>query len=196
VGESPSGVSARNSLVATQVVFFTTVAVCEMIAHNGQAELYGISYFGVHAPTLPIIAVGYCVGALGMWRAARYLATRESPQRLVASLRLVALMLPLELLTPFNHGSFFNWAHMGIGVVIGVTQMGIGTALAVRERRTWTTIVFLVQFGGGLCAALSLPDWGFNHMLESEVAFELGFSASLVLWTNAVGATTSMVASH
>jgi hypothetical protein len=80
---------------------------------------------------------------------------------------------------------------MSIGIVIGVTQMFIGTCLLVRRRRLWTTVAVILEFLGGIVAALSLPDWGFNHMLEGEIAFELGFSWCLILWTYALSTPTS-----
>jgi hypothetical protein len=180
---SPVPVYARHTLVATQVVFFACVVGCVLVDPSNQAELYGISYYGVHAPTLPLVAIGYGVGALGMWRTASYLSSLDVSAFVAPGLRVVALALPLELLTPFNHGSFFNWTHMAIGIVIGVTQMVTGTLLALRQPRPATFFVFLVQLIGGLLAAASLPDWGFNHMLEGEVIFEVGFSWCLVMWT-------------
>ncbi len=180
---SPVPVHARHALVATQVVFFTCVLGCVLVDPSNQAELYGISYYGVHAPTLPLVAIGYGVGAVGMWRAARYVVLLQAPVFVAIGLRVVAIALPLELLTPFNHGAFFNWAHMMIGIIIGVTQMATGTLLLLRQPRGVTLIVFLVQLAGGIVAAFSLPDWGFNHMLEGEMIFEVGFSWCLVLWT-------------
>lgn len=174
---------ARQTLVATQVVFFVCVVGCVLVDPSNQAEIYGISYYGVHAPTLPLVAVGYGVGALGMWRTANYLAPLGVSPSVSAGLRIVAWALPLELLTPFNHGSFLNWAHMSIGVVIGVIQMATGAQLVLRQPRPATTFVVVVQLIGGLLAAASLPDWAFNHMLEGEVLFEVGFSWCLVMWT-------------
>jgi len=178
-------VHARHVLVATQVVFFVCVALCVVAARGPDAEIYGVSYYGVHASTLPFVAIGYGVGAVGLWRTAKYLAALDVPTIFVFGLRVVATGLPLLLLTPFNHGAFFNWAHMMIGIVIGVTQMSIGTYLLNRQRRLSTTIAFLFQLAGGIVAALSLPDWGFDHMLEGEVVFEIGFAWCLVLWTYA-----------
>ena len=177
---------ARQVLVATQVVFFVCVAMCVAVAHPRQVESYGISYFGVHAPTLPIITIGYGVASVGLWRCARYLAPLEAVTAISGGLRVVSVALPMLLLTPFNHGTFFNWAHMAIGIVIGVTQMGAATYLYLRRRGALTTVVFLIQLVGGLVAAASLPDWGFNHMLDGELVFEAGFAWCLVLWTYAI----------
>lgn len=181
---SSATAQARQVLVATQVVFFVCVALCVAIAHPRDAEVYGISYYGVHAATLPLVAIGYGVGAVGLWRTARYLAPLDVPTIFTGGLRVIAVALPLLLLTPFNHGAFFNWAHMCIGIVIGVTQMSTTTYLLLRQRRVATTLAFLVQLAGGLVAAVSLPDWGFNHMLEGEVVFEVGFAWCLILWTH------------
>jgi len=180
---SPASVQARQVLVATQVVFFVCVGLCVLIVYPGNSEVSGISYYGVHAPTLPLVAIGYGVGAVGLWRTAKYFAPLDVPAIFAPGLRVVALALPLLLLTPYNHGSFFNWAHMMIGIVVGVTQMSVSTYLLFRQRRRATTWVFFLQLAGGIIAALSLPDWGFDHMLEGEVVFEVGFAWCLILWT-------------
>ena len=188
----PAPTQARQVLAATQVVFFVCVAMCVAIAHPRQVESYGISYFGVHAPTLPIISIGYGVASVGLWRTARFLDLPSVAPYLASTLRVIAVALPLLLLTPFNHGSFFNWAHMGIGIVIGTTQMGAATYLFLRQRRATTTVAFFLQLIGGLVSAASLPDWGFNHMLDGELVFEVGFAWCMILWTFVVadGAST------
>ncbi len=173
----------RHSLVATQVVFFACILACVVVDPSHQADSNGISYYGVHAPTLPLVAIGYVVGSIGVWRTARYVQLLDAPAVVGPGLRLVALALPAELLTPFNHGPFLNWTHMGIGVVIGVTQMLAGTVLMVRRPGPLTRATFLVQLVGGLIAAASLPSWGINQMILGEVIFALGFSGCLVRWT-------------
>ncbi len=157
---------ARHSLVATQAVFFVCVLACVVVDPSHEASTNGISYYGVHAPTLPLVVVAYVVGSLGVWRAARVVALLDVPAVIVPGMRVVALALPAELLTPFNHGSFFNWTHMIIGVVIGLTQMMTGTVLLLRHPRARTSAAFLVQLSGGLLAAASLPNWGVNRMFE------------------------------
>ena len=175
--------AARRLLVTTQVVFFACVAVCALIAYGASAESSGISYFGVHAPTLPLVVVAYAVAAVGLWRAAALLEGCDAV--VTSTMRVVAVGLPLELVTPYNHGAFFNWAHMVIGVVIGVAQMGASASVAWRYRQAALSLATLVQLAGGLAAAMSLPDWGFNHMLESEVLFAFGYAWCLVQWTYA-----------
>ncbi len=180
---SPASLHARHVLLATQAVFFVCVALCVAVAHRGDAEIYGISYYGVHAPTLPFVVIGYGVGALGLWRTAKYLELLDVPAVLPVGMRVVATGLPTLLIFPYNHGSFFNWAHMTVGTVIGVSQMSIGTFLLVRARRLSASVAVFVQLAGGVLSAVSLPDWGFNHMLDGEIIFEIGFSWCVILWT-------------
>ncbi len=181
---SPVPASTRQLLVATQVVFFICVAICSAIAYGPGAASSGISYFGVHAPTIPFIIIGYGVASVGLWRTAGQLDRLEHAPVVAPVLRVVSIGLPVELLTPYNHGAFFNWAHMLVGIVIGASQMASSLYLMLRQRRRSLTLTCLLQLVGGIVAALSLPDWGFNHMLEGEVIFELGYSWSLVLWAH------------
>src|SRR5487761_2517447 len=60
---------ARRVLVLTQSVFFGTLAVCLVIRHGVVTRIDGISYYGVYAPTVPLIVVGYLTAAVGLWRA-------------------------------------------------------------------------------------------------------------------------------
>lgn len=175
---------ARRLLIASQAVFFLCVSACVVIAHGPAAQANGISYFGVHAPTLPLIIVGYGVASVGFWRASGLLLGIEDAGVTIAVLRVVAVGLPLELLTPFNHGAFFNWAHMGIGVVIGASQMAASADLARREHRRRVTLAALVQLAGGIVCALALPDWHLNHMLQGEIVFEVGYAWCLVQWVH------------
>jgi hypothetical protein len=191
---SPIPVHTRQVLVATQVVFFACVAASTLVAYGPDAEEYGISYYGVHASTIPLIVIGYGVASLGLWRTASQLARLEPAPVVVPVLRTVAIALPLELLTPFNHGAFFNWAHMFVGIAIGVSQMASGIFVMLRQRGRAATIACVVQLVGGIVAALSLPDWGFNHMLEGEMIFEVGYSWSLILWTRLAPARSSLYA--
>lgn len=174
----------RRILLVTQAVLLVCVGLCEVVTQGRGPEVYGISYFGVHAPTVALIAVGYGAAAAGLWRTAASLGELGEAPYFVLGVRVVAVSLPLELVTPFDRGAFFNWAHMAVGVVMGLTLMVVGTYLAWRQRRTVSgAVAFLVQLAGGVVAAFSLPDWGFDHMLEGEVLFELGFAGLLVPWT-------------
>jgi hypothetical protein len=171
----------RRLLLTTQAVFFLAIGLCSLIAYGPSAESSGISFFGVHAPTVLLVAVAYGAGAIGLWRAATQLSSRGD-EVVVVTMRVAALGLLLELATPYNHGTFLNWAHMSIGVAIGVAQMGASCWVVVHDRRRTIVAATIVQLIGGLMAAASLPNWGFSHMLEGEVLFALGYAGCLVAW--------------
>jgi hypothetical protein len=104
----------------------------------------------------------------------------------VVGLRFLALGLILLLLTPYNKGTFFNWAHMSVGVVTALVQLAIATQLMVRYRSWQAVSAFYVQLFGGVWAGASLPDWRFSYLLVGELIFELGFSWTLIEWTYAL----------
>ena len=182
----PSEIEVRHFILATQTFFFLAVSVCLCINHSAKAESSGISFYGVYHRTLAIIILGFCAGSYGLWRASAFLARAGLARRTKFGFRVLAVGLILLLLTPYDKGTFFNWAHMTVGVVMALVQLAIAFQLMVLYR-SWQALGALgVQLFGGIWAALSLPDWSFSYLLVGELIFELGFSWCLIEWTYAL----------
>jgi hypothetical protein len=181
---------ARHLLLATQAAFFFCVAVCLLINHGEMAENDGISFYGVFHETIPILIVGYGVGAVGLWRTSSYLRIAGAPFVTWLGMRVVGLSLVGLLLTPYSHGTFFNWSHMTVGVVGALVQLAIAIQLVRRALSTRTVLGLAAQLGGGIVCAASLPDWNFSWLLLGEIIFQLGFAWCLLEWTRALGEAT------
>jgi hypothetical protein len=166
-------------LIVTQVVFFSSVALCLLINHGEMAENDGISFYGVYHSTIEILVVGYVVAALGLWRIANYFKlSRVSPFTVLAT-RLVGIGLVALLLTPYNKGAFFNWSHMIVGVFGALLQLEITLQLLRRFPSIPGITALIVQLVGGIICAASLPDWQFRYLLPGEIVFQIGFAGSL-----------------
>ncbi len=176
----------RHFLLATQAFFFLCVGVCFCINHSAKAETSGISFYGVYHRTLAFAILGFCVGSYGLWRAATYLARAGLSHASVLGLQFLAVGLILLLLTPYNKGTFFNWAHMSVGVAMALVELAIAVQLALHYRSWQTVTAAAIQLVGGVIAAASLPDWRFTYLLLGEVIFEIGFSWCLIEWTYAL----------
>jgi len=177
---SSVSVDARHVLIVTQTIFFISLFGCLLINHGPTAQNDGISFYGVYGPTISILVIGFCAAAFGLWRTALALSTTDAPTSCVMGLRVVAVGLFVLLATPFNRGTFLNWAHMTAGVTISLVQIALaGTVLARRRSaRALTGLALLVV--GGVIAAASLPDWHFTYLLQGETALEIGFALSLL----------------
>jgi hypothetical protein len=186
VQEESVGIQARHLLVITQAVFFFTLLVCFFINHGSTAQADGISFYGVYAPTIAIVITGFTVAAFGLWRTAWYFARTDAPVFSVVGLRIIALGLFALLLTPYDQGTFLNWAHMVVGVSMALIQLGIVFLLLKRRRTPLCVTGFAVQLTGGIVGAFSLPDWNFMFLLQGETLFEIGFGLCLVEWTFAI----------
>jgi hypothetical protein len=186
--------SARRTVIVSQVIFFVPLGFCVAWIHTGAVNRDGISYYGVHQPTLEIIAVSYLGAEVLLWRAARELAESGQPRELGQGLRVVALGLPGLLLTPYPAGPVWNWSHMVIGVVSGLVEFGLAIDLVLRDPTLGTWVTGGVQLAGGLLAAASLPDWNFPYLLVGEVIFELGFAGTMFRWLRPERARSSEVA--
>ena len=94
--------------------------------------------------------------------------------------------LVVLLATPYNQGTFFNWAHMSVGVSMGAMQIVVVRELLARRRSPGAVTGTVVGIFGGLLAAISLPDWHIPLTLQGEVLLEAGFAWCLLEWTHAL----------
>ena len=187
----PGESEVRHFLLATQAFFFLCVGVCLCINHSSKAETSGISFYGVYHRTLAFAILGFCVGSYGLWRASTYLARAGLSHWSVLGLRFLAVGLILLLLTPYNKGTFFNWAHMSVGVLMAIVELALATQLMVLYRSWQAVTAWTVQLVGGVWAGASLPDWRFSYLLAGELIFEVGFSWCLIEWTCALFSKSS-----
>ena len=169
-------------LALTQVSFFLTLIWCIGINHSATAETDGISFYGVYHRTLLILLAGYSIAALGLWRVSSYYADAGAPTPLVNGTRAVGLGLFALFATPYNKGTFLNWTHMTVGVVMALVQLAIAIALVARRRSGVAPWAFAIQLSGGLLAAASLPSWHFAFLLVGETIYEFGFAMILFAW--------------
>lgn len=173
-------VRARTWLVTTQAIFFGALVVCVVMAHGPTAQNDGISFYGVHAPTMPLLIPAYLIAGAGLWRIANPVVAAGAPHAMGTGLRWISVGLVALLVTPYNGGTFLNWAHMTVGVMMAVVQLAVAAWLLGRERSAAAAAAFTVQLAGGIVAALSLPDWHVRLLLVGEIFFEIGFAWCLL----------------
>ena len=171
-------------LAFTQSLFFVSLALCIAINHSETASNDGISFYGVDPDTIVIVLVGYAAASVGLFSASSWLRDAGAPATLVRSARIVAIGLPLLLVTPYDEGTFWNWAHMSVGVAMALAQFAATISLVRRRRGVVAWLVFGAQFAGGLLAAASLPNWSFPWLLPGETIYELAYGISLFVWIN------------
>ncbi len=176
-------------LIVTQVVFFSTVALCIVINHGEMAENDGISFYGVYHATIALLAVGYGVATIGLWRIATFFKHHGVGSFIVIALRLVGIGLIALLLTPYNKGAIFNWCHMAVGVIGALLQLEIALQFLRRGPSSRGFAALSVQLVGGIICAASLPDWNFAYLLPGEIIFQIGFAGALFIALSAFADT-------
>ncbi|MCL5973322.1 MAG: hypothetical protein ACYCWN_04995 [Ferrimicrobium sp.] len=147
-----------------------------------QVNIYGISYYLVHLKTFVPLALGFLICIALVVHVGRSLPRKEQPLAILrVSFFSIGVLMAGIMLTPYTWGTFFNWAHMTLGALLFVLQLGVSiwvTLRFVRSSLNWTMIV--IQFVGGLLAMFSLPDNGINVLMQGEVIFQFGFAILLL----------------
>jgi hypothetical protein len=174
---------ALRLLLATQIFFFAAILWCVTLVHDHNAQNAGISYYGVHHGTVVIAVMAYVAAAIGLWRVSTIFRQGRLDPLIWFGLRVVAVMLILLLLTPYTGGPFLNWTHMTVGVLGALVQLAISITLLRRYGSLAAILGFSIQLVGGILGAFSLPDWGFEYLLYSQIIFEFGFCLCLIGWT-------------
>lgn len=154
--------------------------------HSSAVRNDGISYYGVHVNTLPVIAVGYLAGSASVWYLARAFMMMAASKLLTLALVLVGIGLPLLLLTPYNGGATLNLLHTVCGTVVGASEVLVGLFALRHRMNRWVLVGFVVELVGGIIAAASLPDWHFSHLLGGEILLQIGFTVVLLAATEYV----------
>jgi hypothetical protein len=176
----------RHVLLATQSLFFFALAWCLVLNHSATAENDGISFYGVYHETVPLLIGGYAVAFVGLWVTSTHFKAAGVPTLTWVGLRVIAVLLFVLLVTPFNQGALLNWTHMFAGILGAIVQLEVALQL-VRESRSLRTVLGLVVLlVGGVIAAASLPDWHFEYLLQGEIIFQVGFAWCLIEWTYAL----------
>jgi hypothetical protein len=173
-------------LLTTQVIFFVSIFWCMLLVHDFAAQSAGISFYGVTSRTIVIAIVGYVAAAIGLWRTSLLFRQGGAHILVWVGLRAVAAMLILLLLTPYDAGTFYNWAHMTVGVAGALIQLALSITLLRNYGSRASYVGFSIQLIGGILAAFSMPDWRFQILLYAETIFELGFAWCLLEWTRAL----------
>jgi hypothetical protein len=176
----------RHVLLLTQSLFFFALAWCLILNHSATAESDGISFYGVHHETLPLLIGGYAAAFVGLWVTSTHFKTAGVPTLTWVGLRAIAILLFVLLAAPYNRGGLLMWTHMIAGIAGALVQIEVALQL-IRESRTLRTVLGLVVLlFGGVLAAASLPDWHFEYLLQGEIVFQIGFSWCLIEWTYAL----------
>jgi len=167
---------AFQSLVAAQVSFFGLIALCAVLL-PGQFIVNGISYFGVHQPTIILYSLA-CVLSSFFLAAAALSLPRTEPQLHILSiiLGIAAVLMLAILMFPYSVSDLFQLIHVLISVALFVLEFATSIWAWVINRSRLIGWLFCIELACGLLAAISLP-----HLLGFEAFGEIGFQFFFVL---------------
>jgi hypothetical protein len=172
--------SAFGHLYLAELALAMTVFGCTLLAFNETVSRDGLSYYGVHRKTIPLLFLGLSVSIVFLLRAAKGFDSPGPSHLISKSLRFFCVAAVGLLLTPYSINDYFGLAHKAIGTTLFLGQLGLSLYLTLKQARNWANWFALsLQFAGGFTALLSLPNDSLGYQFEGQVLFQLGFFALL-----------------
>ncbi len=169
------------NLVAAECALFGALALVVIGWPSVEVGDYGISWYIVHLHSFVVLAVGFFTCDYFAVRAARRLDRRGKQGVFRACLYVISVLMLGILFTPYTWNTFFNWAHMTLGALLFILQLVLSLWVALRVvpgALNWWMVV--LQFLGGVGAAVSLPDHAATVLFQGEVIFQLAFSILVI----------------
>jgi len=149
---------------------------CALLEFNDQVSIDGMSYYGVHRKTIPILVLGLLVSIIFFLKAASRFDTPGVGHSISMALKVFVSAAIALFLTPYSVNNYFDLAHKAIGTALFLWQLTLSldwTLGRVRDRISWLAI--LLEVVGGLAALLSLPTNSLGYQLEGQLLFQIGF---------------------
>lgn len=183
--------NAKRSLIYSQVSFFAFILLCFTMSPNQQAINDGVSYFGVNSRTFIFDALAFGLSGYFFWQAASDLS-RRSYKRFAQILRLIVILMPGVLLTPYTVSSLVYGLHVSVSSTIFILELLLVIWLAWRWQRDWINgLLVSAQIISGLLALVSLNGW-LQGELWGQLLFQLAFSFAIIRITANLPATRQL----
>ena len=171
------------NLIYAQLSFFGFLAIAVIMTSAGFTNNHGLSFYGVHYPTIVPFALGLILCDFFLLRAAAQLPHSVPPFTILQrSLWIVSVLLLSILLTPDIVSPLFNTLHIAVSSLLFIFELALGIWLVVRwDGGIFTWSLLIAQFLAGIVAMLSQLEVT-HYLSQSSLAFQLMFGL-LLIWS-------------
>ncbi len=174
---------AVQNLIYAQLSFFGGLAIAVLLTTAGFTDNHGLSFYGVHYPTVVPFGLGLLLCNLFLLRAASELPVKQHPfEMLQPFLRILAALLLVILLTPDTFGKVFYFIHVAAATLLFILELAVAIWMAWRwngDKLTWGLLV--IQSAAGIVAMLSMFH-ATHYLSHSSLVFQLVFGI-LLIWS-------------
>ncbi|HVC08620.1 MAG TPA: hypothetical protein VNH15_01610 [Elusimicrobiota bacterium] len=169
----------------SQIIFFSTLAICVALVHLPVLDHRGLSYYGTIRATLIPYSTGMILAGYFMAKAAHVMPKgRRSLWILSEALLVLAVSTVGIWLTPYSLDAFFHWAHFAASAFLFIVELILAMWLALGLRRRAINLSLLAAQMAGVSIALASEVGALRRMFLGEVITQLAFGVLLVhsLW--------------
>lgn len=170
------GRSGVGSLYLGELALALTILGCMLRVFNNQVSSDGMSYYGVHRKTIPILIVGLSVCTIWFIKASRQFDVPGVGHSVSKSIRIFLAAVFMIFITPYSVNNDFDLAHRAIGTLLFLWQLALSlewTLGRARDLVSWLAIS--LELTGGLIAFLALSVETHGYQFEGQLIFQIGF---------------------
>src|SRR3989344_132597 len=118
-------------LIYSQLALFSSVFISILLAPQSLATKHGITYYGIHQPTVIPYVAGSLISIWFIYKAAKSLP-RISPFPMIKYILFSFVTINLALLvTPHTWGSLFDWSHQIVAFILFATELILSIWLVI-----------------------------------------------------------------
>ena len=168
-------------LIYGQLAFFSSVFISIFLAPQSLATRHGITYYGIHQPTIIPYVTGSIISAWFIYKAAKSLP-RISPFPTIRYVLFSFVIINLALLvTPHTWGSLFDWSHQIMAFILFSTELILSIWLVIiLNNRSFIDVALLLLLAiDGIFVAVYVPSSN-GYLLQGQLIFQFLFTVLLI----------------
>jgi heme A synthase len=174
--------ASKTSIGIALLVTLLLLLTCFALLPAGLTSTDGLSYFGVHARSLPAYIAFLALYAMTLLRSSRLLAIKYATPAMRKLVWFMVFCIVMLAITPYTLSVTVHIIHDSFGISLFIAQLILVIWLTAKKRRGLDILLvclLCLQFAAGIASLLSLTSY-LPFEIPGQLVFQVVFVA--ILW--------------